>query len=717
MHSFIGLIGIHPYKLLFIKEDIYNVIDKFSDSFYFSPTTGQGSADEDFFYRFVESYLVSRQDEPPCQTLKNLKKTMKRYLLKFPAFPVRQKAFEIYWVRLFTLCLLFLAFFRTMDGAAENNDQPDKIIFGCYSETLDHFENFSKRAKKSGATHIVVTAEDLPWARWQYDTPDDPYPAWAISNVGVLKVATPEILKKYIPQDYAEKVMKILEERCTVLRKLGLKAAFITFEPQMLPEAVYQEHPLWRGPQVEHPLRSKVPRFSPAIENPEVQGLYKESIKILLKKCPEIEIISLHTNDSGSGIDWSGGLYPGTNGNSLYKDEPMYERYLMFFEAIQQGAREMNRNIEIDAEWVREANPEYIAHKLKKGMAVANREGPDAAKYKNTVGFLLDYFNPFYPVAGIPFPVKFLHELQTATQNPAPRLFVLIGDRFNKDLYFDIYDRFAVRPTTGFLSEMNLLKEIAENQVGKQNAEFLLDTWRSLDEVYKHSRLYFEGGYWFYVGSVHQRWLTRPFVPFPEELKPQEKEYYRPFLFQARSEERANSLNEIQSTYFFEGYGGYFLNDRILKLLLGYIHDARENLKYMAKAETESSEGGTGLLDKRLQAFECVVNNCLNAIGYQYFLNVSKSWNLKHRPMEELWHYRDIPERVRLMGFARQEIDNCAILLDLLQSTNQPLLQLAPTKAEEDIRILGPDLTDQLKMKIKVMMDHWEDHERLFVEN
>lgn len=613
--------------------------------------------------------------------------------------------------------VFFFGISSPMDATERIMDQSEKIIFGCYSETIHEFESFSKRAKQSGATHIVLTAEDLPWAKWQYDTPEDPYPAWAISNIGFLKIATPEILKQYIPQDYAEKVLRILEDRCKILRKHGLKAAFTTFEPQMLPEAIYEDHPLWRGPQVEHPLRSRVPRFSPAIENPEVQELYKESMSILLKRCPEIEIISLHTNDSGSGMSWSRGLYPGTNGNSIYKNLPVYERYLTFFNTIQQGAKEVNGSIEIDAEWVNEHNPEYIAGYLKPGMAVANLEGPNATKYKNTVGFLLDYFNVFYPVVGIPFPMKFLNELQNAKQNPAPRLFVLIGDRFNKDIYFDVYDRFAEQPTTDYMSKMNLLKEIAENQVGKQNASYLLDIWRNLNEAYIHTRLYNQGGYWFSNGSVHQRWLTRPFVPFPEELKPQEKDYYRPFLFQARSEERANSLNEIQSTYFFEGYGGYFLNDRILTHLNGYIHKSRLSLKLILENRTGTSASNLELLDNRLHAFECIVNNCNNAVSYQQFLDVSKSWKLKNRPMERLWHYRDIPERIRLMTVARQEIDNCAVLIDLIQSTDEPILHLAPTKDDEDIRILGPDLTDQLKRKIKIMMAHWEDHERLFVKD
>jgi hypothetical protein len=338
----------------------------------------------------------------------------------------------------------------TGTSAAANPPGLKSIIFGCHTDNLADFEGFASRAKQSGATHIVLTAGDLPWATWRLDSPSDPYPAWAMSNVGLLKVSPPESLKPLLPQDYADTVMRILRSRCAVLRKLGLKAAFTTFEPQILPERVYEAHPLWRGPQVDHPLRSRVPRFAPTIDNTDVLALYRASIRTLLTACPEIEILSLHTNDSGSGVSWSGGLYQGPNGNSLDRDRTMYQRYRDFFASLQAGAADARvGRLEIDAEWVRESAPELIAGRLGPGMAVANLEGPDATPYKADVGFLLDYFYPFYPAQGIPLPVRYLEELEQASTGTAPRLFYLIGDRFNSDLYLQIYDAFKkTRPTT-----------------------------------------------------------------------------------------------------------------------------------------------------------------------------------------------------------------------------------------------------------------------------
>ncbi len=290
-------------------------------------------------------------------------------------------------------CLVCGVLLAALPAAGAGMGRFKTVVFGRHSESLADFESFARRARQSGATHVVITAEDLPWAMWQMDTPGDPYPAWAVSNVGLLKVSIPEALQPFLPKDYSDTVMGLLRSRCEVLRKLGLKAAFTTFEPQILPERVYDAHPLWRGPQVDHPLRSRVPRFAPSIDNPEVLALYRESIRKLLTVCPEIEILSLHTNDSGSGMSWSGGLYQGPNGSSLTRDRKMHQRYRDFFEALQSGASDARPGpLEIDAKWVRESAPELVAGKLGPGMAVANFEGPNATVYKADVGLSAGLF-------------------------------------------------------------------------------------------------------------------------------------------------------------------------------------------------------------------------------------------------------------------------------------------------------------------------------------
>lgn len=501
--------------------------------------------------------------------------------------------------------------------------------------------------------------------------------------------------------------MGLLRERCEVLRKLGLKAAFTTFEPQILPEAVYTAHPLWRGPQVDHPLRSRVPRFAPSIDNPEVLALYRESIRKLLAVCPEIEILSLHTNDSGSGMSWSQGLYQGPNGSALGKDRKMHERYRDFFGALQSGAADARPGpLEIDAEWVREAAPELVAGKLAPGMAVANLEGPNATPYKADVGFLLDYFYPFHPALGLPLPVRYLEELEESSRGSAPRLFYLIGDRYDTDLYFQIYNAFQKKPTTDDTSRMQLLRAIAAGRVGEAIAGAMVDAWMALHRVQRDCDILNFGGTLFYIASVHQRWLTRPFVPFPEELTDDEISYYRPFLFQARGEDRARDLGDIQGTRQYEGLGGMAVSGQLLMRMKVDLARARQDLQRIKNMN---------LLDKRIQVFEILVENCRNALQYQYLLDFMKGGRLK-RPIEFQQHLTDITEWRAIKETARREMDASIVLAELLEANSDVLIDTAKTPAGESIRVLGPDLAKQLRRKVRIMAAHWEDYERLFDE-
>ena len=63
-----------------------------------------------------------------------------------------------------------------------------------------------------------------------------------------------------------------------------------------------------------------------------------------------------------------------------------------------------------------------------------------------------------------------------------------------------------------------LLRDVAAGIAGKQNSDQVLNLWVALYEMRKPLDMSKNGGYIFYLGTVMQRWLTRPFVPFPEEL-------------------------------------------------------------------------------------------------------------------------------------------------------------------------------------------------------
>ena len=576
-----------------------------------------------------------------------------------------------------------------------------KIIFGGTFANITDFEQFATRAKQSGATHVDIGG--LPRSYWEYDQPGDPYPAWTITNNSLLKVATPTVLKKYLPADFSEKCLGILEGRSAVLKKLGLKASFSTADPAMLPEAVFTDHPLWRGARVDHPARSRAARFAPTIDDPEVRAFYSEAVSILIRRCPEIDLYSIGTNDCGSGLDWSPGLYSGSFGNSLYRERSMDERLRDYLDAVQAGAREAGGGIEVRIFRTREPDPLRISRKLERGTAVENLEGPEGTPFMAGAGTREGTGNLFSPVYDIPQPVLLLNSLMEAAQGGAPRLHVGFAGSRNRDLYFTVYDRFRAAKPADELEKLALLKEIAVERAGSEKASDLLHLWLNVDEASRLIKLLDTGGIIFDLGCVHQRWLTRPFVPFPAELTEDEKSYFRPFLFQALDEDLANSLADVQATDVYTGWSGRHFLRRVTAPLEALIK------KNAALADRLGDER----LARRFDAFNCVVRNARNAISYQAQLDRVRQLGIKPLPHSVVGTQPDW-DRQLMLETARAELDNTAVLMNLLRSDPNEFLRLAATKEEEDIRLLGRDILDQLQKKLNLMNARWEDYKRVF---
>lgn len=600
----------------------------------------------------------------------------------------------------------------SLAAAGPATDGFKKVAFGCPTLDLTDFTTFARRAQQSGATHVSVMAWDLPRAFWQLDTPGDPYPTWQLDAPGLLKLNPPPELRSYIPSEYSDAVMQVLEARCQVLRSLGLKAVLFTGEAQMLPEQVFRDHPLWRGARVDHPLRSRVARFAPSLDHPEVLDMYRRAVTALIRRCPEIDILVFFTNDSGTGLDWSPGLYSGPSGDFRQRSRPMVQRLRGFLSTLQQGARDAGGSLEITAVNTGERDVVGFARQLDQGMAIEMLEGPKASPFLASVGTVPYYYlNPFWPVQGIPNPFGFLRDLQQSARSPAPRLLVGIQDRLNQRLLMQLYDRFWKSPSTDEISQLSLLKSVAAELHGEPNAGRWLSLWIAVDEIQTVMRTMTFGGQVLELGGVHQRWITRPLVPFPEELTSAEKNYYRKFQFQARSEHEADNLIDMQASRFFEGWSGHGFASRLFREVRSHLSAARARLGEITKDASDNEKSELELLALRFAVFDCLITNAENVIHYQAQLDQARSGKAGGAPSYPGTGPRD---RQLMLETARREIDNTASLISLLQSAKQPVLHLAPTKATEAVDRLGPDLVEQLRLKLNTMSAHWQDYNRLF---
>jgi hypothetical protein len=585
------------------------------------------------------------------------------------------------------------------------------------AEDLARFERRAALSKQLGATQMVVT-EGLPLAMWEIDK-SDPYPAWFIHHATMFKIFPPAEIQPYVDMAYATRVQQIVARRCAILQRHGLNAVWSANEPAVLPEAFFIAHPELRGPRIDQIARSRRAHFAPNVDRPEVLAMYRASVRLALTICPRIDTFNWVTTDAGSGFDWAPGLYPGANGNSAFRDRPLADRVVGFMRTIQDAGRESGHEVRVainqiePRQWmIPTFSPdvlENIVRKLPRGLAVNGREGPDGRPFASGRQ-RSNWGGVFYPVVGLVVPAL------DAVQPPAgapERLSVDLGDDQSVEFMGRLIDATRQMPMGTIAQRIQALRAFAVGEVGEADADKLVELWSALDNA-RHYLDTVDFGGMLRFGHVLNRWLTRPMVPFPLELTDAEKRDYRPFLFQAKGEEQASDLADIQAMQMYKGWGARLLFQRTVELTIPRVERARALADGLA-ASAQKAEGRAQwtLTAKRLQAVVYLLQSAEHMVEYQAQLDRVKALGTKPE-IDPVLGTQASWDRTDLMDLARREIDTMVAFKALLDSSDQPILDLAPSAEDETIMRLGPDVVRQLKHKIDIMNAHWRDYDRLF---
>jgi hypothetical protein len=259
-------------------------------------------------------------------------------------------------------------------------------------------------------------------------------------------------------------------------------------------------------------------------------------------------------------------------------------------------------------------------------------------------------------------------------------------------------------------AEYQLLHDSAAAEAGEENAEDLVAAWQAIADAAQVAGT-LKWCYPFNMGGVHQRWITRPFVPFPDELPAAQKAYYRKFLFESRSEEQADDLVDNQAMELYKGWPGRMWVSNVFNFVEPKIKLARQKLGEVINRLPADRRGDYQQLDLRLEMVLCLCTNARDAVNYQAVLDYIQG--KKQAPETDpplgvtpSW------DRQMILEIARDEIDNSVAMIELLKKSPD-LLAAAASAEEEDIMLLGPEVSGQLKTKIDIMNAHWEDYKRI----
>ena len=583
------------------------------------------------------------------------------------------------------------------------------------ADDLARFEHRAALSKQLGATQMVIT-DGLPLAMWEIDK-GDPYPAWFIHHATLFKIFPPAEIQPFVDMAYAARVQQIVAKRCVVLQRYGLTAMWSANEPAVLPESFLVAHPELRGPRIDQIDRSRRAHFAPNVDRPETLAMYRASVRQALTICPQIETFNWVTTDAGSGFDWAPGLYPGANGNSAFRDRPLADRVVGFMRNVQDAARESGHEVRVSInqieprQWmIPTFSPdvlENIVRKLPRGLAVNGREGPDGRAFA-TGRQRSNWGNAFYPVVGLVVP-----SFDPVPPSAPDRLLVDLGDDQSVDFIARMLAATKSLPMASRTQRIQALRAFAAVEVGEGDADKLVELWSALDEA-RHYLDTVDFGGMLRFGHVLNRWITRPMVPFPLELTDAEKGDYRPFLFQAKGEEQASDLADIQAMQMYKGWGARLLFQRTIELTVPRVERARALADQLAAAAQKPEAGAQwALAAKRLQALIYLLQSADHMVEYQAQLDRVKALDVKPET-DPVLGTQPSWDRTDLVDLARREIDTMVALKALLESSDQPILDLAPSPQEETIMRLGPDVPRQLKHKIDIMNAHWRDYDRLF---
>jgi hypothetical protein len=263
----------------------------------------------------------------------------------------------------------------------------------------------------------------------------------------------------------------------------------------------------------------------------------------------------------------------------------------------------------------------------------------------------------------------------------------------------DFNDRFLKftqgKPMHTLAERVATLRGFAVSEVGEAQADNLMEAWNALNDVERNLQVLNFGDV-LRMGHVLNRWITRPMVPFPDELTAMEKKDYRRFLFQAKGEEQADDLIDIQAMRMYEGWGARMLFQRTIEVTLPRARRAVSLVEGIGRAaKDDAARTQWELMGKRLQAVIYLLQSADDMVAYQAQLDRVKSLGAKPDPNPVLgvqsgW------DRTDLMETARREVDTMVALDQLLEGSSGPILDLAPTPAEETIMRLGPNVSAQI---------------------
>jgi len=589
-----------------------------------------------------------------------------------------------------------------------------KLVFFAPVSNLDTFGQYAELvASLTDRFDVSVDVSGLVRKhREELTDPGDSYLEYSVNIPCLFYFVVPEKLKPHLDTAFAEENLELMAKKMAILKEHGLQGAFAGHDPIYLPASVYEAYPEWRGPRVDHPRRSRNPIWSPCLLNGEVADVYRETMAALVGRFPALRTFSFLTNDCGTGFCWAGFLYNKPNGPVACQSAGPPPHVAAFHRALIEGAHDAGVEIETFMHHIYpQQEVEACRPLLPEGAHVLPETGRGATANISAGGT--------YPVRYVQDVLGLLEQLEAARERKPETMLLQLGPGYRKGqadvgsvrLVLRVMRAFFDEPTGSLRERLALLEGVADELYGGTGSAAMVEAWYELRRSCEIRDVWPRATGMVLYNCLSARWLTRPLVAFPEELTPEETEYWLPDVFYGFGDEGRRNILDF--------HGGRAADNstpgRDLALRDGWFARFDAALARARRAfESAAGKGvaGAEVTARALDALRCFYRNCHNVIDFGLLME-------KAQPREGMWELgvrpEGDPERERVYGIVRAELDNTQRLIRLLEQGPDDLVVKAERPEDEDTFLLGPDLIEQLQKKRRITLAHWRDFDRIFL--
>ncbi len=281
-------------------------------------------------------------------------------------------------------------------------------------------EAYVRKLAETGFTHCEVNSLQAHFP-YEESIESEFYPQFYTYCAGFNHFVNSKLTEGLWPEHYLEANLNRLKHLAGLAKRYGLKPGLLMFEPRNMPEKFFVKYPTLRGARVDHPFRSRLPRYCLAQDHPVTQRHYREVMEKLMDAVPELSYLSVWSNDSGAGFEHTSSLYVGRNGGPyMIREWRNHEKIaqaagksiVAYMDNLQQAAAKKNPDFDV----ILRLEPFKMEHDtIKAGLGGhLTWEGPSML----VKGYSLPYPHPKYPenmgVAG-----SLLHTTMDETEAPA----------------------------------------------------------------------------------------------------------------------------------------------------------------------------------------------------------------------------------------------------------------------------------------------------------